>query len=579
MSRFFNSPLINQIFGEDDPTTKAIKEQAANGQERGVDRPVLGDASNGLFPAPIIYPSPIDGSMGDWSNVKFAYPGIGSKSGFTRPDYTDYEFLNYDETSRLTDPDSKIEERKSIYGKFDDYSSMQFTHLLDYFMDQNGGIGEQRTVDKATSVVDENGNPSSVRISDIYLGSFIRTMDDNEDPTMLGYDINIKFDSSPLFNGTIDSFISQLSDYGNTEVGSRQLILDNFKSQLVKFLKIDSSNIGNSEVPEFLGKNGSKVYYMKNLTGLNGLVESGDGDKIKSFIDYGKEFITLQFNEDVTQNIGYLSSLYKSLSWSRIHGKQIIPENLLRFDVDITITEIRKFNRVIGDKSNTIDVYSDLISKYTYTLYECQFFFPTMPHGDSIDMSATKLVESYDIKFNYKYSTMKFSKFFIEPSVEYRKIEYAIDNKYSDISTISPDSTSNSKVENNTIVSGPNAYDLNFYRSYSPTNEPNMVPSDKTGPVEDLKSQEFSKFDGLKQAAKSLRKNLTNAVIKEVNSQIMTQASLLNRTLNNIRNTFTSNEPLGNVYENTGGSEFANDVNRALGNFVGDSLRSFFTKP
>ena len=58
-------------------------------------------------------------------------------------------------------------------------------------------------------------------------------------------------------------------------------------------------------------------------------------------------------------------------------GKQVIPENLLRFDAYIIITEIRKYQRVFKiNYPMGVDVYNDLLSKYTYKLYGLSVFFP-----------------------------------------------------------------------------------------------------------------------------------------------------------------------------------------------------------
>ena len=484
------------------------------------------------------------------------------------------------------------------YDNFNDFAGKEFTHLLDYFMDGNGEYTVPRQI--VAPVQNSDGTTSDMDHKNIYLGSFIRTMDDNEDPTMLGYDINIKYDESPLFNKGIELFIDTISGYSNTESGSRKSILENFRSQLTKFLKIDSSSLGGqtaNATPKFLGKSGTKVYYMKNLSGLNNLVESGDGDKIKSFVDYGKDVITLQFNEDVSQNIGYLSSLYKSLSWSKLNGKQVIPENLLRFDVDITITEIRKFNRVVGDKSTTLDVYSDLISKYTYTLYECQFFFPSMPHGDALDMSAPKTVDTYDIRFNYKYSTMKFSKFNVGPTPDDTKSEYSINNRYLNVEKIKANAIKGGNISSDPIVA-----QLKYYKSYS---QSEVKTSDtKSGDLQSIKANELSKISSplaIPSSISSISKNalgsslpfdklgkdLLNAVVNVANRQILTQASLLNKTLDNIRNSIPGagrmSAPTNVYYDAFGnyapnGAPFQNDVINAARNFVGASIKGFFTQ-
>jgi len=567
-----------KLFGQDDPQISALKKSAENGQKRGTSQKVVG----GAFPVPLVSALNLEGSLGDWTQTTpthfLPYPGIEQKTGFTDPLKVgeEYEYVSYNEQANPTLPEGNIQSRIQTYDFFTDFSTKQFVHLLDYFMDQNGVVGDRRKVNVGES---ENGETIQANTKDIYLGSFIRTWDDNEDPTMHGYDIYIKWNDSPLFNGTIDSFINGFGNIGNSEIGSRLDVLNRFKQQFVRFIKNDSPTT--SQRPAFLDRSGVKTYYMKNITGLNSLVESNDSNKIKSFVDYGNEFITLEFNEDVTQNIGYLASLYKSLSWSRINGKQVIPENLLRFDVNIEVTEIRNYNKVISNKGKDAKVYADLISKYTYTLYECQLFFQNLPHGDSIDMSNPKSVDKYDIKFNFKYSTMKFSRLTYEEIMgTVGKSEYINDNRFLNVNTMLSSSTNNSSVQNNSIVNAVPFYNLDYYNAYSSTGEVADTPTPRTGPLQVLKESESRKTK-LKKAAQTLKKDLTNAVINEANRQIMAQASLLNKTLDNIRNAIPGAGRMSaptNVY-----SEYniplANDAINAARNFVGTSIKSFFTDP
>ena len=474
----------------------------------------------------------------------------------------------------------RLKTRKQTYDSFKDFSSKEFTYLLDYFND-----GTLKPIPNPTQV---GGVALQPNTNNIYLGSFTRSLDDNEDPTMLGYDIEILNNNSPLFNGTVDTYLDTIGEH-YSEVKSRKIILYKFKEQLFKFLK---NNIP-SESPIFLGQNGAKVYYMKNISGLNGLVESGDSDKIKAFTDYGKEFITLEFNEDVGQNIGYLASLYKSLSWSKINGKQIIPENLMRFDVNITITEIRKFNRIIKNVSNStsLDVYADLFSKYTYTLSECQFFFPEMPHGDSLNMSDIKIVPGYNIKFNYKFSTMKFTKF-LNPIPETGKAnDFVVDNKKNDLSKTNPSETNNNSNTNAGIQSEQVERYLVKYNTITDAYT-NNAPTQSQTQIEQLQTQYLLQNSGVVAMPynatqsnttpfKQLKKNLLNAGIREVNRQIITQAALLNQTLENIRNAIPGAGRMSaptNVYSDYN-TPLLNDSINAARTFVGASLKGFFQKP
>ena len=231
----------------------------------------------------------------------------------------------------------------NAFDAFDDESNYEYLHHLDR---GEIPIGLKLTKD-----------------SDIYLSSFVETDTDNEDPISFGYDLIIDYDTSPLFNGAVEDFINNFSSYA--EISSRLDILSSFKQQFFKFFKIDSQNL--------LGLDEPRTYYLQKISGLNELSESISSDKSKQFVDYGKDYITLTLREDVSVNTGYLAALYKLLTWSRVHGKKMIPDNLLRFDIEIVITEARRFNRVVKNSDSTLNQYADLISRYKYKLYECQF--------------------------------------------------------------------------------------------------------------------------------------------------------------------------------------------------------------
>jgi hypothetical protein len=245
--------------------------------------------------------------------------------------------------------------------------------------------------------------------NEVYLTSYLETNSDNEDPVSFGYDFIINFNNSPLFNGGVENFLQSQLFRGYQEISSRLRLITEFKIQFFKFFKTDSPiSVGQNFIP--------RTYYLKSLSGLGQLTENINGEKTKQFVDYDKEFLTLTLNEDVSVNMGYLVSLYKTLSYSKVHGKKMIPDNLLRFDLDIVVTEMRKYNRVYNRSSDGFFNYSDGMSKYRYRLYECQFIFDKMTHEDTINMSEPAINTGFDLKVNYKFTTMKFEKFLDQKS-------------------------------------------------------------------------------------------------------------------------------------------------------------------
>ena len=521
----------------DKETKDALTAQAATAKQRGIDKP-KSNPDVGKFPLPI-KKATIDSPLGDWSlnvpSIYGPYPNMDAKSGFTNPEIypSDVSKKNIDYDNLKENGKSiseKLEKRRQDYNKYKDYASKQFTHLLDYFSAQRG-LGDPKPGYTGTF---ENGEVQYVDTKNIYLGSFIKTFDDNEDPTMLGYDIIIKWDDSPLFNGTIDTFISRMADLGNSEIASRASILNRFKAQLVRFLRADLEET--SVLPKFDKDNpGVKTYYLRKIQGLNNLMNTFDGNEGKQFADYGKDFITLGFNEDVTQNIGYLAATYNALTYSRLNGRQLIPENLLRFDVDIEITEIRKYNRVFKEENNKMGVYADTIAKYTYTLFECQFFFSSMPHGDMLDLSAPALVDEYSIKFNYKWSFMKFTRFAwykdftsnvagqtgsVPTGETWKTIEDPLDNRNTNPIETKSNSTNNNFVSGSgdsagQIISGPATKNPELMSTVDETGKVISPPLEREGELEAVKRAD--KISKVAEATPtSLISNTTNSEVAPV---------------------------------------------------------------
>jgi hypothetical protein len=291
------------------------------------------------------------------------------------------------------------------------------------------GLSPQYTFTRGFSIDNDNKDR---RLTNINFAQYKTTIN-NQDPVVFGYQLSIISETSPLFNGAIPDFLKKYSKM--TDLKTRlltyyqffgsffslfelEIVRDELRNSRVdynsNFTDLDKwysdtyytleNNFTNSKI----GNNFNKTpYYLKKITGLDKLIEKNGFDGKNNFVDYGSDTITLTLNEDTNLSTGSLIMLYKTLSWSKRSGKRMIPENLLRFDLEINVSETRHYNRVMGDK-----VIADIPNKYTYFLYECQFVFDKMSHGDSIDMSAIKILEEgVDISFTYKYSTVKMSSY------------------------------------------------------------------------------------------------------------------------------------------------------------------------
>lgn len=468
-------------------------------------------------------------------------------------------------------PGNLIVDKMKIFNAFLDYSGKQFTHGLDYLQ---GGISTKSFLLDSNSV----NNLAKPNKGDIFMGSFVTTRVENEDPTYLGYDIVIKEDTSPLFNGELLAFLQRYRGY--TELGSRISVYQDFLLHIRRFMNYDMAKVGEIMVTDKGKKNAAPIntYYLTKLSGLKNLVEKTQSDSAKYFPEYPKDKISLTFRENVQQDIGYLASLYKTLSWSRINGKQIIPENLLRFDCDIIISEVRKYNRVAkssgGDK---LDIFKDNISKYVYTLYECQFYFDDMPHGDDLDMSKVDMVESYPIDINYKFSTMKFEKF--EYSVGRKEFDKKVlNNRLTDVTKILPtDQDARFSINQQTGEIEISSSALPQFNT-SPTK-----PVFESGSIDALKYKQVApslpetRPLPLASPFTNLKRDIKRAFVNEINRRISRQIGLLFKTVENLRRRIPFagqlDEPT-NVYSERG--QFENDLINAGRNFVGSSLKVLF---
>ena len=241
-----------------------------------------------------------------------------------------------------------------------------------------------------------------------------------EDPVMFGFDLIIRTQESPLFSSVIDESVQKFFDSNivtSDEMVSRRVVWENFKKTFFQFFRssYDTQPLGQSADPDN-PVNSRFYYYLTKVTGLDGLVEANTMETPNSFVDYGKDMIKLDFTEDVTLRVGRMAALYKSLYWSRMSGKTMIPENLLRFDCDIIVSEVRNFvklQNVLGDDAlSGLQTLRDNVNRYVYTLYDCQLFFDKMPHGDVIDLATQPAAyEGYSVGFTYKHSTMRVDSF------------------------------------------------------------------------------------------------------------------------------------------------------------------------
>lgn len=554
------------------------------------------------------------------------------------------------EESTRSKSESEAYSARDYYLRFNDQGTDYFRHGLHI-----DGYTSLKSGKNSREAWDGSGDPFRLK-------SFTNTSYENNDPVTYGFEVIIDAFSSPLLNGAVEDFISQFSYI--SEIASKAIVIDDFKRQFTKIFRtkgsvktmsysaddilinkqrdgqVMASNTtgllsayADTETQTNLYRPGKKAYmsyYLQKIDGLSKLSEGNTSDAKKYLTDYGKDVIKLTFLEDVSATMGTLAHLYKLLYWSKPNGKSLIPPNLLRFNCDIIVSECRNFNRVRkATKTGDLEIIKDNVSRYIYQLRECQFYFNTMPHEDSIDAGNIKMygdgAGAYEVSFDYKFSSTKFEKWVPDSEKFGQYVGYhngalwKIGNKgMRDVRKQGSFVTIDTSVPKFYTV-GTNAIRGNgvtkaiildaFGTKYDSDDEtaktvlgtsgddtPTTIPKEKaknSEVEEDAEATKGSKKEerkkkvkeGLdkfkensKKAAVNLAKGAAKFVFNEVNNQINIRAKLLEETINKARNLMgmggISNEPK-RVYPRPYSPHSLGiffDVRNELFNFVGNEV-------
>ena len=508
---------------------------------------------------------------------------------------------------------------------FNDTSMDYFKHGLQVIDGKNSQLRSEKNARETWDGYEE-GVPS--RLAQL-LGDTDGTKGtpyENTDPVIFGFEIIIDVVNSPLLNGSVEDFIESFP-YVN-EIATRRKVMADFRQQFLKLFKtkgtikispdkptasIKTSNYANTDSPSKLYSNGKPAYmsyYLKKIGGLEKLIEANTPDKNKALVDYRKDLLKLTFTEDVSLDMGTLAYLYKLLYWSKPNGKNIVPENLLRFNCDIVISEVRHFNRVRkGVENGDLEVVKDNLSRYIYTLNECQFWFDQPAHDVEVDLGSIKTYDDFAVTVDYKYVTSKFERWTPDGAGFGKYVSYnngamwkvgnpnarrsigasGSNNAFADETDIAVPRFYTNGVINTLRQNGvKEAYVMDSYNPSSTINESVQKPSggsmSAAAAKKDLrKKKRKAGFDAFKErsskAGKVLGKKLKTALLKEARQQLNTRLRLLNNTLDKLRNEAglgRMREPT-NVYKNYENplgisSGFFFDVKNSLRDFAGDSL-------
>jgi hypothetical protein len=552
-----------------------------------------------------------------WRGNSINNSGLKSLDGKNRFDRGDVPRIDTEGLGRVLDKNPYS--TRDIYAIFSNNTTDYFRHGL-------------HIIDGLTPIENpENG------VSELRKSNFKGTPFEKNDPVMFGFELIIDDITSPLLNGSVLDFLRNYSSI--SEVRSKIPVYEDFKQQFIKFFKTKSTvsidvektsitKMRESGLPESPGspsrdnffqdmhKRAYMNYYIKKIAGLEKLVEANTPSQKKYLVDYAKgtDLISLNFSEDVTLSVGTLAHLYKLLYWSKPNGKGIVPENLLRFNCDIIVSEVRNYNRVIKAIENgELEIIKDNVSRYIYSLKECQFYFDKMPHGGDVDMGMNTMAlfpeGGYTLNFDYKYSSLKLERFMPifgtnggqyvgydggamwrigrpgerdarkDPSIDTSKFftvggNYLNENGVSEIFKIKKLSPVDKEIPQESGTS-PNFEDFVF-----PLPDGRKVRKEgETQPLTGFAAFKKASTDRAKRIANNLVTTAINSTARELQFAVNTRVAILNRTLNRIANSLgiTRLGPPRNVYTDRQlrpGQRIFWDVRGQLFNFLGTSLAS-----
>lgn len=199
---------------------------------------------------------------------------------------------------------------------------------------------------------------------------------DYEDPTYLGFTIEIDTETSALFK-QVGPFLER-NGATRSELNARIPVYQDFVSKIVQIFKSQESVEEQGQEGIFI-----KQHYINSVSGLDTLS--------KKFIKWREDRLTIELHEDITMYSTYIANLYNNLVYSYENGRQMIPENLLKFNLKIKISEIRNLTSIAKLKSTNptdqqiVDGLKNNITCLVYTLYDCEFdFFGARPFGNDI---------------------------------------------------------------------------------------------------------------------------------------------------------------------------------------------------
>lgn len=387
-----------------------------------------------------------------------------------------------------------------------------------------------------------------------------------EDPTYLGFTLEIDQESA-LFTQVLPFLEKHAAT--RKELEARIPIYKEFVNKITMMFNSQESVTDEAERTKFI-----KQHYINSITGLDNLT--------KKFNVWKEDKLTFELYEDISLFTSYIAYLYNNLVYSYENGRELIPENLLKFNLYVKISEIRNLTnlRMIASndptENNIANALKNNVTSIIYKLYDCQFdFMSSKPFDDNIAINGIDGQAPPDAILNMDLYFKSVSRQIYNPLINN---SISMNDNMVDLDVLIVDTSGNASpsgqdINGNTNLSGPDGepYQQFNVESDSVYNKQAFLNDGRAASSENSETQkEKIKNEGL------IERNEVIEQMKIHNSKYDVDEELLNR---NTDGSYDPNASLENRFndDNLGFdkrlSNFTNDVKKNTQNSVEEAKR------
>lgn len=219
------------------------------------------------------------------------------------------------------------------------------------------------------------------------------------EPTFLTFSIDFAFENYSIPHMQIGS--SPLFAENGTYSAQRYLSSKGFRAEYWRLKKF-------REILSYLTL--EAPWFFQSISGLNTLWE-GATDMEQNY--KGKEkVITIETLESLDLSITYLADLYRKSVYDTLYMRELVPENLRFFQVDIYVAEFRDIRVFDPAKINLLKIenrrkyntfFEEHMTFYKFTCHLCEFdFSQSFAGGDTLSVHdpGDPATNQFDIKVN-----------------------------------------------------------------------------------------------------------------------------------------------------------------------------------